>query len=121
MEIGLKNLSAVLALGAPPSSDPNTQPNPTGQLVQTVGMMVLMVVIFYFILFRPQQKRAKQQALLLKAVKPGDKVVTSSGIVATVITVKDKTITIRSADTKLEVTKAAISEITERSAENSQS
>ena len=112
----------MLAMGNPGSRDPNApQPNPTGQLIQTVGMMALMVVIFYVVLLRPQQKRAKQQASLLKAVKPGDKILTSGGIVGVVLTVKEKTLTVRSADTKLEITKSAISEITERSGESSES
>ena len=53
------------------------------------------------------------------ALKPGDRILTNSGIVGTVVTVKEKTLTLRSADTKLEVTKAAIAEITERSGEAS--
>jgi preprotein translocase subunit YajC len=55
---------------------------------------------------------------LLKAVKPGDKVITSGGILGVVITVKEKTVSIRSADAKLEITKSAIAEITERGGES---
>ena len=78
---------------------------------------VLMIVVFYLFLIRPQQKKAKEHENLLKTLRPNDKVLTNSGIVATVITVKEKTVTIRSADTKLEILKSAITEITERSAE----
>ncbi len=81
----------------------------------------LLVVVIYFAMIRPQQKKAKEHAALLKAVRAGDKVVTSSGIVAVVVTVKDKTVTIRSADAKLEITKSAIAEITDRSGEPSES
>ena len=77
--------------------------------------LVLLVVVFYFALIRPQQRKQKQQAELLKTVRAGDKIVTSSGIVAVIITVKEKTLTIRSADAKFEITKAAVAEITERS------
>ena len=73
--------------------------------------MVLIVVVFYFILIRPQQKRAKQQAALLKNLKSGDKVATSSGIIGIIISVKDNTVSLRSADSKLEVTKASVTEI----------
>ena len=55
---------------------------------------------------------------MLKAVKPGDKVITSGGILGVVITVKEKTVSIRSADAKLEITKSAIAEITERGGES---
>jgi preprotein translocase subunit YajC len=83
--------------------------------------LVLLVVVFYFVLIRPQQKRTKEHQQLLKTVKPGDKVVTSGGVLGVVITVKEKTVTIRSADAKLEITKSAIAEITERSGDTSES
>ena len=73
--------------------------------------MVLLVVVFYFILIRPQQQRAKQQAKLLAALKSGDRVVTAAGLIGTVITVKEKSVSIRSADAKFEVTKASVTEI----------
>lgn len=107
-------------MGAP-ATPPGTQPNPSGEMVKMVGMMVLMGVMFYFALIRPQQKKAKQHAQLLKAVKPGDKVLTSGGILGVVITVKEKSVSIRSADAKLEITKSAIAEITERNGEGKES
>jgi len=104
---------------AAPPTPAGTQPDPRGQLVSTVGMLVLMGVMFYFVLIRPQQKKAKDHAALLKNVRPGDKILTSGGILGVVLTVKEKTLTLRSADTKLEVTKSAIAEITERSGDAS--
>lgn len=77
--------------------------------------LVLMIVIMYFILIRPQQQQRKRQEKLLQALKSGDKVVTSSGIVGMIITVKDKTVSLRSADTKMEVTKSSVAEILESS------
>ena len=88
-------------------------------MLYTVGMLLFMVFIFYFLIIRPQRVRARQQESLLKSMKPGDKVVTSSGIMGTVVAVKDKSVSIRSADTKLEILKSAVSEITERSGEPS--
>lgn len=73
--------------------------------------MVLLVVIMYFMTIRPQQQRAKQMAKLLASIKKDDKVVTSSGIVGVVITVKDKTVSLRTGDAKMEVTKSSITEI----------
>ena len=80
--------------------------------------LVLLLVVFYFILIRPQQKKAKEHDAMLKTIRPGDKIVTSSGIVGIVLTVKEKVITLRSADAKLEITKSAIAEISERSGES---
>ena len=93
-----------------------TGPQP-GQPQQPVWMtfapMILLVIVFYFILIRPQQQRAKQQVKLIASLKSGDKVVTSSGIVGVVITVKDRTVSLRSADAKMEVTKSSVTEIFE--------
>jgi preprotein translocase subunit YajC len=112
----LMNTTAILAMGQPP------QP---GQPAQSpIPMMVsmgLLFVIFYFVLIRPQQKKAKQQAEMLKTVKSGDKIVTTSGIIATIITVKEDSLSIRSADAKFEITKGAVAEIRERSGESSAS
>ncbi len=78
--------------------------------------LVLIMVVFYFILIRPQQKKAKDHEQLLKTLRPKDKVVTSGGVLGIIVSVQEKSVTIRSADTKLEVLKSAVSEITERAA-----
>lgn len=107
-------LNAFLALGAPPGGS-GTAPDPKAAMLQQVGLLVFMGVVFYFLLIRPQRVRAKQQDSLLKNLKSNDRVVTSSGIVGIVISVKDKSVTLRSADSKLEVLKSAVTEITDKS------
>jgi preprotein translocase subunit YajC len=100
----------ILAMAAPPSgSQPGQQQNP----IMAFLPMILLVVVFYFILIRPQQKRAKEQRKMIEALKSGDKVITSAGIVGEVISVKDNTVSLRSADSKLEVTKDSVVAITE--------
>ena len=46
--------------------------------------LILIFVIFYFFLIRPQQKRVKEHKLMVAALKRGDEVVTSGGIVGKV-------------------------------------
>lgn len=53
-------------------------------LVSSLLPILLLVVIFWFLIFRPQQKRMKQQQEMLKAIRRGDTVVTSGGIVGKV-------------------------------------
>ena len=79
----------------------------------TFAPMILLVIVFYFILIRPQQQRAKQQAKLIANLKSGDKVVTASGIIGTIVTVKDRKVTLRSGDAKFEITKDAVTAIIE--------
>ena len=51
--------------------------------------MVLVFVIMYFLILRPQQKRVKQHAEMVKNVRKGDTVVTSGGLVGRVTKVID--------------------------------
>ena|ERR1019366_8671139 len=103
---------------APASAQPATQGAPPPQSLFGSPMILfgLMIVMLYFVMIRPQQQRAKQQKKLLEALKSGDKVVTSSGIVGIVITVKDNTVSLRSADAKMEVTKSSVTQILEGAA-----
>src|ERR1035437_10942731 len=100
--------SGILAMATPPA---NGQPAQQSNPLVAFAPMILLVVVFYFILIRPQQQRAKAQTKMLSALKAGDKVVTASGIVGVVLSVKDKTVSLRSADAKFEVTKASVTEI----------
>ena len=43
--------------------------------------LILIFVIFYFFLIRPQQKKLKEHKAMVAALKRGDEVVTSGGIV----------------------------------------
>ena len=115
----LARLNAILALAPPPQ--PGTVPNPTGEMLKMVGMLGFMMVIMYFAMIRGPQKKAREHAELLKTIKAGDKVVTSSGILGVVVAVKEKSMSIRSADTKLEVLKSAVTEIVEKSGNSTES
>lgn len=111
-------VTALLAMGQPPP--PGTQQNPTGQMLHMLGMFAMMGFIFYFLLIRPQQKKQRDHDNLLKTLKAGDKVVTSGGVVGVVVGIKDKTVSLRSADTKLEILKSAVAEVTERASDGNQ-
>jgi len=83
------------------------QAGPMGMIVP----MILMVVIFYFLLIRPQQKKAKEHTKMVNALKSGASVVTRGGVVGTVQSVKDATVSIRSLESKFEVEKHAIERV----------
>src|SRR6267154_6322806 len=58
----------------------------------TFGMLipfVLIIVMMYFLILRPQQKRVKEHAELVKNLRRGDTVVTSGGLVGKVTKVVD--------------------------------
>jgi preprotein translocase subunit YajC len=100
--------TVALIAQAAPQQDP-------GAFLKMMGPMLIIMVAFMVITSMSNKKRARQHEDLLKSLKPGDKVLTSGGIIGTVVTVKDKSLSLRSSDTKLEILKSAISEVTERS------
>lgn len=103
-----------LAMAAPQAGQ---KPNETAQLLQMLGMMAFFILFMWLFLFRPQQKKAKEHKAMLSTIKAGDRIVTNAGIVAVVISVKEKTLAVRSGDSKLEVTQASVADIIERGGE----
>jgi len=51
--------------------------------------LILIFAIMYFLLIRPQQKKVKEHAAMVKALRRGDQVVTSGGLIGKVTKVKD--------------------------------
>ena len=117
----MSHFSIFVCLAMAQPSQPGKAPNPTAQMLQMLFTFVILGVVFYFLMIRPQQTKAKEHTALLKALKPGDKIITTGGLVGVIITVKEKSLSIRSADAKLEITKSAVSEVTERSSSSTSS
>ena len=46
--------------------------------------LILIFVIFYFFLIRPQQRKVKEHKLMVAALKRGDEVITSGGVIGRV-------------------------------------
>ena len=70
--------------------------------------LILIFVIFYFFLIRPQQKKVKEHKAMVAALKRGDKVVTSGGIVGSIERVidNDKVEVLISDNVKVEVVRS---------------
>jgi preprotein translocase subunit YajC len=111
------NLSTILAQA---TQSQQQQPG-MGDLFRSLVPMIIILFGFFYIMNRSQKKRAREHDELLKSVKPGDKVLTTGGVIGVVITVKEKSLTLRSADTKIEVTKPAITEVLARSSDTTES
>jgi len=92
-----------IGLMAPPPGQ--GQANPWMQLVP----LVVIFVIFYFLLIRPARSKQKQVQKMLDSLKSGDKVVTSGGLVGTVVGMDKGIVQLRVADkVKVDVTKSSI-------------
>ncbi|MBZ0071742.1 MAG: preprotein translocase subunit YajC [Thiohalobacteraceae bacterium] len=64
--------------------------------------LVLIFVVFYFLLIRPQQKRAKEHKAMVEALKKGDWVVTTGGMLGRVTDLGENFVRLEVAD-KVEV------------------
>lgn len=64
------------------------------------GLMpiLLMVPIFYFLLIRPQQKKAKEHREMLSALKVGEEIVTSGGLIGRITGLNDRVVTVEVAE-----------------------
>jgi preprotein translocase subunit YajC len=93
------------AQAAAPAAD-----NPMGSILgNPLILMVLMVGIFYFLLIRPQQKKAKEHKALLDNLKEGDQVITSGGILGTVIKIDDQIVNLEIADrVRIKIARASV-------------
>lgn len=71
--------------------------------------LVVIFVLFYFMIIRPQMKQQKEQKAMIEALKVGDEVVTTGGIVGKVSKVADDFVKMEvSANNEMTVQKQAI-------------
>ena len=61
----------------------------TNSMLMSLLPFALIFVIMYFLILRPQQKKVKDHAELVKNIRRGDTVVTSGGLVGKVTKVVD--------------------------------
>lgn len=70
---------------------------------------VLIFVVFYFVLIRPQKKQREKHEKMVESLKPGDQVITNSGIYGTIVKIESNKATIRVADgVKLQFLKSSV-------------
>lgn len=75
--------------------------------------IILMVVFMYLLIFLPESKRRKKLQKQIDSLKQGDKIVTLGHIVGTIEFIGEKTVYIKSQDSKLEIAKTGIASILE--------
>jgi preprotein translocase subunit YajC len=94
------------AAGAPGGADPMA-----GAFMQLLPL-VLIFVVFYFLLIRPQQQARKRHVEMVAALKKGDNVVTSGGLVGKVRSVADDEVRVELApNVEVRVLRHAITEV----------
>ena len=89
-------------------------------MFETMLPLLLLFVVMYFIMIRPQAKKAKEHANLLKALKAGDEVVTSGGIIGRIRSVADEFVTLDVGSAHFKVMKEHISRHTRPQADKAE-
>jgi preprotein translocase subunit YajC len=90
----------------------------SGSMMVQLAFFAAIFAIFYFLLIRPQQKQKRQRETMLSVVKPGDRVVMSSGLHGTVVKLSEHGVTLKVADqVRLEFDRSAIGRIVPASGE----
>ncbi len=73
---------------------------------------MLIIGIMYCLMIRPQQKRREDPQAMITAIRRGDTVVTSGGIIAKVTKVDDQELQVEIADgVKIKVVRSTVSEV----------
>ena len=73
---------------------------------------MLIIGIMYFLMIRPQQKRLKEHRDMVAAIRRGDTIVTSGGIIGKVTKVEDQELQVEIADgVKVKLLRSTISEV----------
>ncbi|NYE38406.1 preprotein translocase subunit YajC [Nocardioides cavernae] len=74
--------------------------------------LVAILALFWFMVVRPQQRRQREVTALQNSIEVGQRVMMSSGIYGTVVTVADDRATLEIAPgTRIEIARAAIARI----------
>ena len=84
-----------------------------GQGIAQFIPLILIFVIFYFFLIRPQQKRVKDHKAMVAALKRGDEIITSGGIIGTIerIMEDDRIEVVIGENTKVQIIRSTITSL----------
>ena len=86
---------------------------PTGW--KTAIMFVALIVVFYFFMIRPQSQEAKKEAAYRDSLKVGDRIMTTGGIHATIVSTDAAQAVLEIAPgTRIKVAKTNITPIPDR-------
>ncbi|MBL1244501.1 MAG: preprotein translocase subunit YajC [Sulfurimonas sp.] len=78
-------------------------------IISQILPFVFLIAVMYFVIIRPQQNEAKAKKAMLKALKKGDKVVTSGGFIVVINKVEEDFLSVKlNNDTIVKITKDAV-------------
>ena len=95
-----------------PKPDPAKQPE-VPFFLNPMFLIGMMALFFILVILPAKRKQKQEQQNMMASMKMGSKVVTSSGILGTIVKMKDgdEEVVIRSEDTKIRVLRATITRV----------
>ncbi|MBV9303259.1 MAG: preprotein translocase subunit YajC [Acidobacteriaceae bacterium] len=89
------------------------QAAPSSPFVSGLLPIVLMIGIFYFLVFMPMRRQQRNQKEMLKSLIAGQTVITTGGIIGTIVTVADDTLILRVKpdNVKIQVSRSAVTNV----------
>jgi preprotein translocase subunit YajC len=89
------------------------QQTPAANPVMSFLPLIFIVAIFYFLVFMPMQRQKKQQKQMLEGLQAGSEVVTTGGIVGTIVTISTDMLVLRVKpdNVKLQVSRGAVASL----------
>jgi preprotein translocase subunit YajC len=87
---------------------PQGSGGPASFLIQLLPMVAIFA-IFYFLLIRPQQRQRRDRDEMMRNIKKGDRIITSGGLIGTVVGLGGETVTLKIADSvRVECLRSAV-------------
>jgi preprotein translocase subunit YajC len=71
----------------------------------------VIIAIFYFLLILPQRKEQKRHREMVAALRPGDRVATTGGLIGEIMTVKDEVVTLKTGEAKVTLERAKVARL----------
>jgi preprotein translocase subunit YajC len=86
---------------------------PSSSLLTGALPVVLMIAIFYFLVFMPMRRQQRNQKEMLKTLQNGQTVLTSGGIIGTIVSVNSDTLILRIKpdNLKIQVARSAVTSV----------
>ncbi len=103
-------LAVFLAMAAPPQGGQGG--GGSGAFLLNMVFLGVVFLIFYLLLIRPQQRRQKQHQEMIKALKKGDRILTTGGLFAQVLNVKeDRVVATIAENVKVEIARQYVAQV----------
>ena len=96
-----------------------TEPAGAGSMLTMLIPLAMLAIVFYFFIYRPQKKQEKETSDMRNSIELGDVIVTTGGIIAMVVKVKDDMLLVETSGdrTKIQIQKWAVHSVIEKANE----